>query len=86
VQVAGGPAVVIVRRGEGAAGVSAVCPHRGAPLEEGKVDGDTITCPWHGSEFSLNDGSVRAGPAPVPVRIYDARVIGGRVEVRDQPR
>ena len=25
----------------------AKCTHRGGPLSEGKLDGSTVTCPWH---------------------------------------
>ena len=28
------------------------CPHRGAPLWEGEVDGNEVTCPWHGARFT----------------------------------
>jgi nitrite reductase/ring-hydroxylating ferredoxin subunit len=29
----------------------AKCTHRQGPLSEGKLDGSTVTCPWHGSQF-----------------------------------
>jgi nitrite reductase/ring-hydroxylating ferredoxin subunit/uncharacterized membrane protein len=77
-------AAILVRHGETALAVSATCPHRGAPLADGAVDGDTITCPWHGSRFSLVDGSVQAGPSPQPLRAYDVRVTNGEVEIRER--
>ena len=60
------------------------CSHLSGPLHEGRVDVDTgcVTCPWHGSMFSLEDGSVRGGPATAPVHAFDVRVEGGRVMVR----
>ena len=34
------------------------CPHFGGDLSKGKLEGTTVTCPRHGSQFSLTDGSV----------------------------
>jgi len=34
------------------------CPHMGARLSEGKLEGFVITCPRHGSQFDLRDGRV----------------------------
>jgi phenylpropionate dioxygenase-like ring-hydroxylating dioxygenase large terminal subunit len=47
---------VCLFRGESGAAhaVGDVCPHRFAPLHEGKVVGETIQCPYHGLRF---DGS-----------------------------
>jgi nitrite reductase/ring-hydroxylating ferredoxin subunit len=75
---------LVVRRGDTVLAVRATCPHRGAPLEEGTIADDAIVCPWHGSTFALADGSVRAGPAAVPLGAYDVRVVDGAVEVRDR--
>jgi nitrite reductase/ring-hydroxylating ferredoxin subunit len=74
---------LVIRRGNTALAVSATCPHRGAPLEEGEIDGDAVVCPWHGSRFSLIDGSVEAGPSAAPLRVYDVRISDGAVEVRE---
>jgi Rieske Fe-S protein len=38
------------------------CPHAGCQVT--KVADGTINCPCHGSQFSIADGSVKAGPAP----------------------
>lgn len=77
-----GSPVVIVRRGARVAALAEVCSHLGGPLAEGRVDGETITCPWHGSRFSLDDGSVVEGPATTPQPLYEARVHQGRIEIR----
>jgi 3-phenylpropionate/trans-cinnamate dioxygenase ferredoxin component len=34
------------------------CPHFGGDLSQGKLEGTNVTCPRHGSQFDLTDGSV----------------------------
>ncbi|MDD5288022.1 MAG: Rieske 2Fe-2S domain-containing protein [Dehalococcoidales bacterium] len=34
------------------------CPHMGSNLTKGKLEGTVVTCPLHGSQFDLKDGSV----------------------------
>ena len=75
--------LVLYKHGASVYAVSGVCSHWGGPLPEGKVvDGECVECPWHGSQFDLRDGSVRQGPATVPVPAFEARVRNGQVEVR----
>ncbi len=61
--------------------LAAVCPHRGANLAEGRFDGDTLECPYHGWRFGL-DGRCRLVPSLGPGgRIpRDARVPAFPVE------
>ena len=33
-----------------------LCPHMGASLAEGYVEGDSVTCPWHAWRFCIRDG------------------------------
>jgi nitrite reductase/ring-hydroxylating ferredoxin subunit len=42
--------------------IDAVCPHRGGPLEEGDVEGETVVCPWHAYDFSLHTGESQVAP------------------------
>jgi nitrite reductase/ring-hydroxylating ferredoxin subunit len=53
------------------------CTHAGAPLAEGVLKGEVLTCPWHGSQFRVADGAVLRGPAERALKSY-------RVEVRDE--
>ncbi len=55
------------------------CTHAGAPLAEGTLDGDVLTCPWHGSQFNITNGSVVRGPAQKPLRFYPSTVKDGNV-------
>ncbi len=50
--------------------LNARCTHAGAPLVEGTLDGDILTCPWHRSRFRVTDGSVVNGPAQKSLGIY----------------
>jgi nitrite reductase/ring-hydroxylating ferredoxin subunit len=38
--------------------IDAVCSHKGAPLEEGKLEGFDLTCPWHYAVFDVRNGKV----------------------------
>jgi nitrite reductase/ring-hydroxylating ferredoxin subunit len=57
------------------------CTHRGGPLAEGYVVGESVTCPWHGAQFSVKSGAVEASPAAKGVAKYNVRVQGNDVEV-----
>ncbi len=41
------------------------CTHAGASLSEGKLDGCTITCGWHGAEFDCKTGKLSKFPAKI---------------------
>jgi nitrite reductase/ring-hydroxylating ferredoxin subunit/uncharacterized membrane protein len=79
---AGDARVLLVRRGGAIHAIGEICSHFGGPLAEGKLEGDTIECPWHASRFCVRDGSVVDGPATHPQPRYEARVNAGRIEVR----
>jgi nitrite reductase/ring-hydroxylating ferredoxin subunit len=57
------------------------CTHLGGPLAEGSREGDTVTCPWHGSRFDLRTGAVVEGPAVFAQPCLEARVRDGKIEV-----
>lgn len=39
------------------------CPHLGGPLGEGSLDGQNVTCPWHGWQFNVCTGVSPVNPA-----------------------
>jgi nitrite reductase/ring-hydroxylating ferredoxin subunit/uncharacterized membrane protein len=81
VEVKGVP-VLLVRRGGEIHALAETCSHLGGPLSNGKLDGDIVQCPWHGSRFSIKDGSVVDGPATFPQPCFETRVNNGQIEVR----
>lgn len=77
-----GTPILLVRRGSQIYALAETCSHLGGPLSEGKLEGEVIQCPWHGSRFSICDGHVVDGPAVHPQPCLEARVRNGQVEVR----
>ena len=58
------------------------CTHRQCSLAEGDLEGSTVICPCHGSEFDVESGEVLRGPAREPVETYEVRVEDGNLEVK----
>ena len=50
------------------------CVHRGGPLGEGALEGDVVTCNWHGWKYNVRNGVSPVNPA--------ARVPSYRVQVQ----
>ena len=84
--VVDGNPVLLVRQQGTVHALADRCAHRSGPLHEGELGDGTITCPWHGSCFRLEDGSVERGPAAYPQPVYETRVREGSIEVRRADR
>jgi len=52
------------------------CTHAGCSLARGKLDGSSVTCACHGSQFDVTSGLVLRGPAVRPVRGRQVQVDG----------
>jgi nitrite reductase/ring-hydroxylating ferredoxin subunit len=52
------------------------CTHMGCSLASGTLEGTTVTCPCHGSQFDVTSGVVLRGPAQRPVRSRPVQVDG----------
>ena len=53
---------------------SAICTHMGCLVST--ISNGTIDCPCHGSQYSITNGSVVAGPAPKPLPAEAFKVSG----------
>lgn len=75
--------VLLVRKNNEIFALAHTCSHLGGPLSEGDFqDNNSVRCPWHGSVFSLEDGSVLEGPATESQPKFEVRVHNGQIEVR----
>jgi nitrite reductase/ring-hydroxylating ferredoxin subunit len=61
--------------------ISNTCVHRGGPLGQGYVDGDTVMCPWHAWTFNVRTGE-NVVNAEMKVACYEVKVEDGQVLVR----
>ena len=58
---------------------TSICTHQGCPVAE--IQGKNIVCNCHGSEFSIEDGSVVKDPATEPLKEFAATVSGNKVYI-----
>ena len=90
---AAGREILLARIGDKYFAADNRCPHMGAKLSQGKLEGTVVTCPRHGSQFDLSDGRVvrwlktsglistvsRALKPPRPLTIYRVKVEDDRI-------
>ncbi|MBW8057511.1 MAG: Rieske 2Fe-2S domain-containing protein [candidate division NC10 bacterium] len=56
------------------------CLHRGGPLGEGELEGTTVTCPWHGWQYDVTNGTKVKNPM-VKVVAFNVKIEGSDVLV-----
>lgn len=71
-----GKQVLIVKLDGKFYAIDNICSHKGAPLNEGFLEGNIVTCPWHASQFDVKTGKRYNVP-------FDERVYG---KVSDQKK
>lgn len=80
--------IAVFRTGEAEVfAASNTCPHKGGPLSEGIVHGQSVTCPLHNWVFDLNTGQAQAEEgriATYPLRLEAGRILidGAALEKR----
>jgi nitrite reductase/ring-hydroxylating ferredoxin subunit len=74
--------ILLYRHGGSLYAIDNLCSHAGGLLSRGPVADLTVTCPLHGSRFSLADGCVSRGPASQPQPVLPTRIRNGWIEVR----
>lgn len=90
-----GQDIMVVRAGDDFYAVGNKCPHLGGDLSKGALDGTVVTCPRHGSQFDVRDGSVvrwlkgsgiisslgKALKSPHTLQTYDVKTEGDKLLV-----
>jgi nitrite reductase (NADH) small subunit len=54
--VVGGRIVALFHLESGYHALDGICPHAGGPLALGTIQGNVVTCPWHGWQFDVTTG------------------------------
>jgi nitrite reductase (NADH) small subunit len=75
-----GAAVAIANVAGKICALSSVCLHQGGPLGEGELEGQVVTCPWHGWQFDVTTGKVVPNQA-MGVETYPVEVRGDEIFV-----
>ncbi len=57
------------------------CPHRGASLAEGELEGNQVVCPWHAAAFDVTCGAHLSPPARSDVASYKVQIVGEEIQV-----
>mgnify|MGYP000134850072 CR=1 FL=1 len=73
---------VIFKLEDGLYALEDVCPHDGAEIASGIIQGEEIVCPRHGARFCIKTGVVQCAPAYEDITSLELRVNLGRVEVK----
>ena len=74
--------VLLVRQNGRVCALAHDCAHLGGPLSEGTLKDGSVVCPWHGSEFALEDGRVLTGPSTHNQPCLEVRERDGQIEVK----
>lgn len=72
--------IVLSRIGDTIYAVNDRCPHKGAPLADGRIEGGFIVCALHGWKFHVETGQYPGAPS-VKVRVFPVKVEEGDVWV-----
>jgi nitrite reductase (NADH) small subunit len=74
----GGQEIAVFNLGDRFLAVENRCPHRGGPLADGILSGESVVCPLHGWKIGLRKGNVERPPeTPQCVRAFATRVEAG---------
>ncbi|GAA4154909.1 non-heme iron oxygenase ferredoxin subunit [Gryllotalpicola daejeonensis] len=79
VVVAGNPIALVRDANDVVYAIGDTCTHGDISLSEGFVEGETLECWAHGSQFSLASGKPLNLPAYEPVPVFEVEIADGDV-------
>lgn len=77
----GNKRIVLARSEQGYVAFDDRCTHRGGSLAGGVMVCGTVQCLWHGSQFDVSTGKVKAGPAAKDIAVYKVTEENGEVRL-----
>lgn len=73
--------IVLGRTADGYVAFDDRCTHKGGSLAGGVMLCGTVQCLWHGSQFDVVSGKMKAGPAKEGIRVYEVEERDGEVRL-----
>ncbi len=61
------------------------CPHMGAALSAGHLEGCQVSCPWHAWRFDIRDGAWCDSPQ-VKIDAFETRIVDGEIQIATTPK
>ena len=80
-----GRMVAVFNRGGEYTAIDDFCPHMGASLAGGWLEGNVVTCPWHAWRFNVCDGTWCDNPR-IKIDSFPVRVVEDEIQVHVPPR
>jgi nitrite reductase/ring-hydroxylating ferredoxin subunit len=80
------PVAVAWLEGGALAAFDDTCTHEECSLSEGDIEGPWVVCYCHNAAFELETGAVARGPAEDPIRVHEARIVDGELQIRMKER
>jgi nitrite reductase (NADH) small subunit len=75
-----GQAIAIANVGGQFFATQHACLHLEGPLGEGRLEGKTLSCPWHGWQYDVRTGKNEFDHA-IRLQTFEVKVEGGEVKV-----
>jgi nitrite reductase/ring-hydroxylating ferredoxin subunit len=75
-----GKAIAVAHVGGAFYAINNTCLHQGGPLGQGPLEGNIVTCPWHGWEYDVTTGKLKQN-ATIGVSCYRVEVRGDDIFV-----
>jgi nitrite reductase/ring-hydroxylating ferredoxin subunit len=73
--------IALARTDNGCVAFDDRCTHKGGSLAGGVMMCGTVQCLWHGSQFDVSTGTVKAGPATKPIEVYQVKDEQGDIKL-----
>src|SRR5438105_12098130 len=77
----GGYTIAVLNSGGTFYAIDNLCPHKGGPLGEGVVVGNTVICPWHRWIFDVTNGKCLINPI-AKVACFELKVEGEDILIK----
>jgi len=74
-----GKRIVLAKTENGYAAFEDRCTHKGGSLASGTLICGTVQCPWHGSQFDVHTGVLKAGPGSENIKVFKVEIKEGKV-------